>query len=234
MSWEARRKALTHIWHWLHVYAQGWYEDSNKKRKAIDKKLDDALEGKHSIMAWHEVDDLTKSRSVDVLDLQPQVIKIRPPKGDEGAVAALTSTWWREAGRTHCRIYYGVWSMVDPLSGTVCEDGSAGRVPVFWGYRFETPERGSNHAYHHCQPCRSLGPKGTASVLESIQVSERYPTWPLAAKDEVDLALCLILALYGFDGFELARDWLLQSAKGPAAIALTEAFLRIEDFHIQE
>jgi hypothetical protein len=79
-------------------------------------------------------------------------------------------------------------------------DGTpAGHHVAFIGYRFETPERGTNHNYYHAQPCRSMGQKDD-EVETALPISYRMPTWPIAATCALELLLCFVASMYGLDG----------------------------------
>lgn len=229
MTWQGKRAALGVIYHWLHIYFREWEKDKTRK---TERDLDAALDAAGTLLSQAEIEQLRSPRPPDRLEHPPHMMRIRPPNGEGGAIAATTLLWYREADREHCRINYGVWTMVDPPAGTKRSDGGRSRIPIFCGYRFETPERGANHAYHHSQPCRSFGDKDAEDIPEAFQTSVRYPTWPLAAKDEVQMAICLVLALYGFIGFEDLREHAERGAKEPAASVLKSAFEIIEEFQI--
>ena len=156
---------------------------------------------------------------------EDRIILLQPPSQDREAIATLWCRWNFESAVANCGFYYGVWSMVSPLPGTKVE-GDGKRVPAFIGYRFETPEIGTNHNYYHSQPCRSMGSK-VQEIVNALQVSSKMPTWPLAAANEVELLLCMILSLYGFIGFRQIRDAVLNDRRAQRNPALTDALAKV-------
>lgn len=158
------------------------------------------------------------------------IILLQPPPQDREAIAALWYRWDFNRPVAHCGFYYGVWSMVSPLPGTIIA-GEGKRVPAFIGYRFETPEIGTNHNYYHSQPCRSMGSR-TKDIVNALQVSSKMPIWPLAANNEVELLLCMILSLYGFIGFREIRDAVLTDRRAQRNSALRDALAKVGQLEI--
>lgn len=125
-----------------------------------------------------------------------QVIYIEPPPRQGPAVAAIWCRWDFGSAEARCGFYFGLW-MQTQLRGAAAH-GLSERTD-FVGYRYETPETGENHNYYHVQPCRSLGARDE-EVAQALPVSQRNPTWPLAAETSLELLLCLVVSLYGKRG----------------------------------
>lgn len=132
-----------------------------------------------------------------------EVIWLKPPKKDPAAVAGIWCRWDYEKALPQCGFYYGLWSAQHAFPVATPPDPN--KYPAFVGYRFETPEKGDNHNYYHAQPCRSMGAKDDP-VEHGLPISERDPTWPLAATNALELLLCLVTALHGMDGLARIRD----------------------------
>lgn len=125
------------------------------------------------------------------------VIFIEPPEREKSAVAALWCRWDFSDSVAKCGFFLGMWSR--PAGALGSAENTANRQPVFLGFRFETPEQNNTHNFYHVQPCRSMV-GGGSSLTESLPISERNPTWPLAAKSALELLLCLVISLYGLSG----------------------------------
>ncbi|AWN35215.1 hypothetical protein [Methylobacterium radiodurans] len=121
--------------------------------------------------------------------------------------------------------YYGLWSAQAVFPKT--EDAPRKkRHTAFVGYRFETPEEGDNHNYYHAQPCRSMGRKDD-EIEVALPISNRAPTWPLAADGGLELLLCLVTALYGMDGLVALRGTLMEDPAARRIEILRTGFDRI-------
>ncbi|MDB5431422.1 MAG: hypothetical protein JWP35_2538 [Caulobacter sp.] len=126
-----------------------------------------------------------------------QVVYVKPPHKEPSAVAGIWCRWDYQKAPPRCGFYYGIWSSQPPHPKPAAPHG--GLHVAFVGYRFETPEDGDNHNFYHAQPCRSMGAKDDP-VDHALPISQRDPTWPLAAKSALDLLLCLVTSLYGMHG----------------------------------
>ena len=125
-----------------------------------------------------------------------EAIFVRPPAKEKSAVSALWCRWDFAGASAKCGFYVGTWWKAQTVPSDTTDCG--GRI-VFLGCRYETPEEGDNHNYFHAQPCRSMGERDLP-VVQALPVTERNPTWPLAAGTAVDLLLCLVTSLYGLRG----------------------------------
>jgi hypothetical protein len=132
-----------------------------------------------------------------------KVIFLSPPAKEDTAVAALWCRWDYEKDMPQCGFYFGLWS-AQPAFPTPPEDKRTERHIGFIGYRFETPEEGDNHNYYHAQPCRSMGRKDD-EIEVALPVSNRMPTWPVAANGALELLLCLVTAIYGMKGLRMLQ-----------------------------
>jgi hypothetical protein len=140
-----------------------------------------------------------------------KVIFFEPPPKEVGSVAALWCRWDYGHELPRCGFYFGLWSSETAFPAP--KDGNQAEKHVaFIGYRFETPEDGTNHNFYHAQPCRSMGRKDD-EVEVALPVSSRMPTWPIAAANALELLLCLVAALYGLDGVRDVRIKLFQDVK---------------------
>ena len=132
-----------------------------------------------------------------------KVIWLRPPVKDPAAMAGIWCRWNYEKVLPKCGFYYGLWSAQPGFPPVDMADQA--KHPAFVGYRFETPEQGDNHNFYHAQPCRSMGALDDP-VEHGLPISERDPTWPLAASNALELLLCLVTSLYGMSGLARLRD----------------------------
>lgn len=142
-----------------------------------------------------------------------QVIFLPPPPKQTGDIAALWYKWHFDATKpiSMSTFYYGTWRMVTPHPKPTA---AAPAVPAFMGFRFEPPgDRGTRHGYYHSQPCRSMGADRIDDPA-AMDISSLDPSWPLPASNAVELLLCMIVALYGFDKFDQIEKELLLDPKG--------------------
>ena len=139
-----------------------------------------------------------------------EVIYIRPPEREKTAITALWCRWDFSDTTARCGFYLGTWWSTPKLPTNTVVSG--GRT-VFLGFRYETPEEGDNHNYFHAQPCRSMGDRDLP-VVQALPITERNPTWPLAASTALELLLCLVASTYGRRGL----DWLASEVQQGADI----------------
>lgn len=68
-----------------------------------------------------------------------------------------------------------------------------GQGTTFFGYRFETPEDGNEHHFFHAQPVKAFG-RGAPIQHAIAWYPERYPAFPLAARNAIELIASLLVA----------------------------------------
>lgn len=125
-----------------------------------------------------------------------KVIYLKAPPKETSAVAAMWCRWNFDVVPSSFRYYFGVWSKQQAFPNR----DTATKYTAFVGFRYETPEGGDNHDYYHAQPCRSMG---IGSCIEyALPISERNPTFPLAAQSSLELLLCLVTSIYGRSGLK--------------------------------
>lgn len=129
-----------------------------------------------------------------------KVIYLKAPPKETSAVAAMWCRWNFDVFPSSFGYYFGVWSKQQAFPNRGDDHNTA-----FLGFRYETPEAGDNHDYYHAQPCRSMGSGINSHIEYALPVSERNPTFPLAAQSSLELLLCLVTSIYGRSGLrELA------------------------------
>jgi hypothetical protein len=78
------------------------------------------------------------------------------------------------------------------------------------GFRFETPEqKGKKHIYHHAQMIRTFGTDPSDEILLPCVprwLSDSLPAFPLSATTPFSLFLGVLVALYGFDYLDRAKQ----------------------------
>lgn len=153
-----------------------------------------------------------------------QVIFLVPPGKDRSAVAGVWCRWDYEKTPPRCGFYYGMWSAQPPFPKT--DPPTEARHIGFVGYRFETPEDGDNHNFYHAQPCRSMGDKDDP-IEHAIPISQRDPTWPLAARNALELLLCLVTSLYGMKGLVELQNRVLDDPELRKNALITEALTTV-------
>ena len=128
-----------------------------------------------------------------------QAIYIRPPRGTRTAVSVLWCRWDFGQAVAAWGFHVGIWSK----RGRRCRSPrpSGDEELAFVGFRYETPGCGGNHNYYHAQPCRTLAKDGPV-IVEALPISDRNPTWPLAAESPLELLLCFVMSLYGREGID--------------------------------
>ena len=137
-----------------------------------------------------------------------EVVYVRPPEKEKSAVSALWCRWDFSGVAAKCGFYLGTWWRAHKAAMNAVACG--GRV-VFLGFRYETPEEGDNHDYFHAQPCRSMGDRDLP-VVQALPITERNPSWPLAARTPLDLLLCLVASMYGRRGLWKLETEIQESA----------------------
>ena len=115
--------------------------------------------------------------------LPSKKILIMPPLGKEKeSVLGMWLRWDFDADPYEFRLFLGHWSEIEGEKS-------------FIAFRFEAPEKGEEHDFYHCQPCRNFGDKD--KVPHAVPVSEHFPTVPINASNIVELTACAIMAVFG-------------------------------------
>lgn len=196
MTWQQRREAIFCVIEWLTRQGMEFYGPTFPDVPGNQEKVDQVrvyANRRHSIMS---LDEVGRFRSGTDIDFGSKVALIRPPGGRTQTVALLHCHYVHDDRLRQCRFYYGLWERLD----THPDVDRPASVVVFSAFRAEMPEVGTNHNYFHSQFCSSMGNERLAPA-EAIKLNHTYPAWPISADDEVELALSLVVALYGFDGF---------------------------------
>ena len=184
----------------------------------------------HIVLPANNVSQLRSSTSVEGNLGASRVIRLQPPTHHSDRLVVLWCRWNFGQTPAQCGYYYGNWYLLRPPGSS---GGAGSRVVGFLGYRFETPEIGENHNYYHCQPCLNFGTKEDPPVSHAIERSAYDPTWPIAASDSVELLLCLVLALYGFDEFRRIDAELMSIRAASRNSRLTKALSAIKALAIR-
>lgn len=184
-----------------------WY----RRAKADDVRMfERRISGSFSIFEGGEIHTIGRK---PVGNLPPKKILVMHPSGrEEEAILGLWLNWNFEADPFEFRLFVGQWSEID---------GSK----TFIAFRFETPERGDEHDYYHCQPCRNFGDK--EQVPNAALVSHRFPTIPINASNIVELTVCALMACMGHKNMKaFVRRLLRDSAadNGSLKIAYSRCF----------
>jgi hypothetical protein len=203
------QKAIFYILRILRIWGDTWLRrgapQATQAVKTAKAKFDPVEEAQLDTMLRHS----GRTGSFE----QTKVVYLRPPAKEDAAVAAIWCRWdYHESlSVPSCGYYFGLWSPQLPFPRG---DGfGQDRHVAFVGYRFETPESDNNHNYYHAQPCRSMGRKDD-EIESALPISNRMPTWPVAATSAVELLLCLVTAVYGMQGVEELRT---EISEDPAA-----------------
>jgi hypothetical protein len=194
------QKAICHVLHALRAAGDDWV----RRRLSNPARALKTAQSKFSAIARRELETLlmhgTPKGSFD----DTKVLFLEPPAKEGTAVAALWCRWDYEQDPPRCGFYLGLWSLQPPFPKP--SDGASVRHHVaFIGYRFETPEYGTNHNYYHAQPCRSMGQKDD-QIESALPISYRMPTWPIAATCALELLLCFVASMYGMNGLQRLQD----------------------------
>jgi hypothetical protein len=193
------QKALLHVLRILHSQGEDWM----RHKRAPGLVAARVAENKFDAIAQHELNNHFLYQGKAGQFGENKVIWIKPPAKDPSAVAGIWCRWNYEKTLPKCGFYYGLWSERPPFP--TVDSSATAKHPAFVGYRFETPEEGNNHNFYHAQPCRSMNAKDDP-VEQSLPISEREPTWPLAATTALELLLCMVTSLYGMSGLSELLD----------------------------
>ncbi len=169
-----------------------------------------------------ELESLLMHRSGEGQFEDSKVIFLVPPAKETNAVAALWCRWNFDKDLPACGLYFGIWSAQPPFPRDP-DSHNPQRHTAFVGYRFETPDPNDNHNYYHVQPCRSMGRKDD-EVAQALPISNRMPTWPIAADCVLELLLCLVISIYGMQGLQELKDALSGDPTARQSRHLRDAF----------
>lgn len=210
------QKALFHVLRALRVEGDTWLRHeapkANRAVKLAKAKFEAVDENELSTLLMHG----GPKGSFD----DAKVVYLLPPPKEDAAVAAIWCRWDYDRALPRCGYYFGMWSPQRPFPRP--EVANEDRHIAFVGYRFETPEDDENHNYYHAQPCRSMGRKDD-EIESALPISNRMPTWPVAATSALELLLCLVTAIYGMDGTRRLRDALNEDVAARKNILLSSA-----------
>lgn len=176
----------------LRADCEKWNRDHSSDRNS--RKL---AEIKFNVVNQYQLEAFFKRGNTGKFD-DEQIVRLKPPARDIESIAGIWCRWDFTQTPPKCGFYYGLWSE-QPAFPAPLPPAKSDRHLAFVGYRFESPEDGNNHNFYHSQPCRSMGAKD-APVDQALPISQRDPTWPLAAENATELLLCLVTALYGMTG----------------------------------
>ena len=194
MATTNEQKAICHVLTALREEGEAWIRrGAPKAAKAVR-----VAQAKFGTVDATELSSLLMHGALEGEFEANRVVYLLPPGKEEAAVAAIWCRWDYEKPIPRCGYYFGMWSSQPPFPKPTEERGDERHI-AFVGYRFETPENDKNHNYYHAQPCRSMGSKDD-EIESALPISNRMPTWPVAASSALELLLCLVTALYGMDG----------------------------------
>lgn len=201
------QKAIWHVLRLLRTDGDDWSRHHRPKAAIPAVRV---AEGKFTPLEEAELEAHLIHRGKKGEFEENQVVFLKPPAKDPSAVAGVWCRWDYEKTPPRCGFYFGLWSAQPPFpkADPPSDDLHTG----FVGYRFETPEDGDNHNFYHAQPCRSLGAKDDP-IEHAIPISQRDPTFPLAAGNALELLLCLVTSLYGMNGLLALQDKVLSDTK---------------------
>jgi len=145
-------------------------------------KTKQVAQARYSPLKANQIDNTFLSQRTSG-DFGNKAVYLVPRREEEKTTIALWCKWKLDNDICSFWFFLGIWQ--SPTR--------------FIGYRYEMPEIGCNHNYYHVQPCRNLGNRDQ-EIPGALQISDRYPTWPLAAESALELLLCLIVSLYGMKG----------------------------------
>ena len=194
------QKAIYHVLNVLREEGVEWIRRGHPNASGALKNA----QGKYSHIAAGELETLLMHGMPKGGFDKTRVLFLQPPAKEGTAVAALWCRWDYERDPPKCGFYIGLWSRQPPFPKPP-EGGSTEHHIAFIGYRFETPEMGTNHNYFHVQPCRSMGQKDD-EIETALPISYRMPTHPVAATCALELLLCTVASMYGMNGLRQLQD----------------------------
>jgi len=133
--------------------------------------------------SFSEIDDLARLSKISCSSLPSRkIVVLPPPKGEDDPLLGLWLKWNFDKNPFEFRIFMGFWYKKNSSKNFIC-------------FRFETPEKGINHDYYHCQVCKDFGDSGVVS--EAVCVPKFFPTIPVKATNIVELIICVVMAIRG-------------------------------------
>lgn len=141
-----------------------------------------------------------------------KILVMAPSGREDEAILGLWLRWDFLADPLEFRVFLGQWSEIDGQK-------------TFLGFRFEAPEKGEEHDYYHCQPCRDFGDRDV--VPNAALVSHRFPTIPLNASNIVELTVCALMASMGHKKMKNFMRQLLRDPAATSNVPLKDAYSRV-------
>jgi hypothetical protein len=114
-------------------------------------------------------------------DVGPKkAIVLRPSPHDENALSLLVPFILEVGSDAKISLQLGMYAI---RSGQ----------KTFFGYRFEGPEIGDEHSFHHAQPITSFGHGGAVAAAIGWH-PDRCPSFPLSANNQEELVVTLLVS----------------------------------------
>ena len=150
-----------------------------------------------------DVEALLKNQVDKLSDTSPPCIIMQPGKGAEGMLPIVQFRYEKEGDFEKVAFRVGFLQRID------------GNVPYgFFGFRYESPERGTTHNFHHVQPIRGFNKNDTVQKYSCSWMATRFPTFPVVSKDPFEL---FVIALYSVQGEAALRSFTTIKDNGRAA-----------------
>lgn len=165
-------------WHKNHIGTTDW------RRRELDRILSDLR-----ISRFTDDDDLRRTvrKCAENLQRSNKCVVLEPWNKAGDCLFLLEPAFALSADKKKRKLVFHV--------GIVLQ---AADDKKFFGYRYEGPEGASMHDFYHAQPIKGFDKDQQLQSAISWYPT-KYPTFPLAAKNDCELLLVVILAFQGMD-----------------------------------
>ncbi len=124
-----------------------------------------------------------------------ELIVLAPPEADQDMFLGLWARWDFEKPNSDCGFFLGIWKDLNDKKSMT-------------GYRFESPHiyddddpETRQHDFYHAQPCLNLGKRKQPAHF-ALPITENLPTFALAATNNTELVLHIVLSMHGKIGLK--------------------------------
>ncbi|SRR6266568_1554535 len=134
-----------------------------------------------------EIEGLFKYRLEKLNVGSPPCIIMRPGRDADTMLPIVQFRYEKDADFEKLSFRVGFLQRVDNPGGPF----------GFFGYRYESPERGMTHNFFHIQPIRGFNKNDAVQQYSYSWMPTRFPTFPVASRDPFELFVVMLYSVQG-------------------------------------
>jgi hypothetical protein len=139
-----------------------------------------------------DVDNLLKHRIEKLAGGSPPCIIMRPGKGADDMLPIIQFRYEKEQDFEKVSFRVAFMQRTDQP-----------QMPYgIFGFRYESPERGSTHDFYHVQPIRGFDKNDSIQDYSCSWMPTRFPTFPIVSRDPFELFVVMLYSVQGERAFQ--------------------------------